>query len=101
MRSIQIIFLSTALVSSAVSAGGWQQAPGANSVAQTAPTPLNKVRHQQSHKEAEVKRLERNVTKQQSESEQASMRLQRQDQAIADLQKQLQDLKKHAPIDKQ
>ncbi|MEP6897112.1 MAG: hypothetical protein ABI870_01160 [Rhodanobacter sp.] len=44
--------------------------------------------------EAEVRHLQQDVAKQESASKQASERLQKQDQAIAELQKQLQ--KAHA-----
>jgi hypothetical protein len=43
--------------------------------------------------QAEVKRLEQDVARQESDSKRASERLQRQDQAIAELQKQLQELR--------
>lgn len=42
--------------------------------------------------QAEVKRLERDLARQESDSKQASRRLQQQDQAIAELQKQLHEL---------
>ena len=101
MRLVQIIIFSTVLVSSAVWAGGGQEAAGASSVRKPVPTPLTQVTHQRSQNEAEVKRLQRDVSKQQSDSERASVRLQRQDEAIAELQKQLHDLRARAPLGKQ
>jgi septal ring factor EnvC (AmiA/AmiB activator) len=47
--------------------------------------------------QAEVKRLEQDVARQESDSKQASERLQQQDQAIADLQKQLDALRAKPP----
>ncbi|HWX67528.1 MAG TPA: hypothetical protein VNZ27_13995 [Rhodanobacter sp.] len=49
--------------------------------------------------QAEVKRLEKDVAKQESESQQASKRLQQQDQAIAELQKQLRELQAKSSSD--
>jgi septal ring factor EnvC (AmiA/AmiB activator) len=43
-------------------------------------------------RQAEVKRLEQDLSRQESDSRQASERLQQQDQAIAELQKQLHEL---------
>lgn len=43
-------------------------------------------------RQAEVKRLEQDLDRQESDSKRASERLQQQDQAIAELQKQLHDL---------
>ena len=47
--------------------------------------------------QAEVLRLEQDVARQESDSRQASERLQQQDQAIADLQKQLDALRAKPP----
>ena len=44
-------------------------------------------------RQAEVKRLEQDLSRQESDSRRASERLQQQDQAIAELQKQLHELK--------
>lgn len=44
------------------------------------------------HRQAEVKQLERDLGRQESNSKRAGERLQRQDQAIAELRKQLQEL---------
>jgi chromosome segregation ATPase len=52
-----------------------------------------KVQRQLIRGEAEVKRLERDVHQQESDSQRASERLQQQDQTIAELQKQLQTLR--------
>ncbi|HEV2679457.1 MAG TPA: hypothetical protein VGV14_03075 [Rhodanobacter sp.] len=53
---------------------------------------LPKTGQRLTRRQVEVKRLERDVARQESESQQASKRLQQQDQAIAELQKQLQEL---------
>ena len=54
---------------------------------------LDQVRQQQSKGQTEVKRLERDVNRQQSDSDKANKRLQHQDEAIAKLRKQLQESK--------
>ncbi|HEY8682310.1 MAG TPA: hypothetical protein VIM06_04005 [Rhodanobacter sp.] len=48
--------------------------------------------------QAEVRRLEQDVARQESESRRASERLRQQDQAIADLHKQLQSLHAKPPL---
>jgi chromosome segregation ATPase len=47
--------------------------------------------------QAEIQRLERDLASQESHSKQASKRLQQQDQAIAELQKQLHELQARSP----
>ncbi|OOG63248.1 hypothetical protein B0E46_09500 [Rhodanobacter sp. B04] len=58
-----------------------------------APAPLHQARQRLAQHEAEVKRLQRDVDRQESDSKQASERLQQQDQTIAELQKQLDALR--------
>ena len=98
MRVLQITFFCTGLVTSVAWAGGGQTPAKATSSIQVVGTSLNRVRLQQSRSQDEVKRLERDVIRQQSDSEQASKRLQQQDEAIAELQKQLQELSATAPV---
>lgn len=101
MRLLRILIFFTALCSSAAWASSGQAPAEATSAARSVAMPLNRVRHQQSRSEAEVKRLKRDVIRQQTDSEQASTRLQRQDEAIAELQKQLHALKSRATVGKQ
>jgi uncharacterized protein HemX len=54
---------------------------------------LPQARQQVARNQAEVKRLEQDVARRESDSKHASERLQQQDQAIAELQKQLQELR--------
>ena len=98
MRVLQIMFFCAGLVASVAWADG-QQAPAEPTPAtQTAGTSLDRFRRQESRSQAEVKRLQRDVTRQQSDSEQAGKRLQQQDEAIAELQKQLHELNAAAPV---
>lgn len=62
--------------------------PGASTATQSVPH----VKRKLVRNEAEVKRLERDVRQQESDSKQAGERLQQQDKTIADLHKQLQEL---------
>jgi septal ring factor EnvC (AmiA/AmiB activator) len=92
MRYLQLIGVLGLMLSSAVWADGGKSVmhPARQSAhaRQRLPRATQRlVRHQ-----AEVKRLEQDVARQESDSKQASERLQQQDQAIADLQRQLQAL---------
>lgn len=58
-----------------------------------AATSLLQARQRLTRHQAEVKRLEQDVARQESGSKRASERLQQQDQAIAELRKQLQELR--------
>ncbi len=58
---------------------------------------LDKFKQQQSRSQSQVNRLEHDVSTQQSDSAEASKRLQQQDKAIAELRKQLQKLKARSP----
>lgn len=90
MRSSKIVIFCLAMAASVAWAGQKQTSVDASAASPAAEKSLNRVKHQQSSKQDEVKRLERDVTRQQSDSEQAGRRLQQQDQAIAELRKQLQ-----------
>jgi septal ring factor EnvC (AmiA/AmiB activator) len=98
MRLLQIMFFCAGLVASVAWADGGQAPAEATSAIKAVGMSLNRVRHQQSRSQDEVKRLERDVTREQSYSEQASKRLQQQDEAIAELQKQLIELSATAPV---
>ncbi|GAB2549679.1 hypothetical protein [Rhodanobacter koreensis] len=58
---------------------------------------VRQARQRVAQHQAEVKRLEQDVARQESDSKQASERLQQQDQAIAELQKQLEALHARPP----
>jgi TolA-binding protein len=89
MRCLQLMGLIGLVVTSAAWAGNGQPAP---KPADPAASPLPAVHQRVVRKRAEVQRLERALATQESHSKQASQRLQQQDQAIAELQKQLQEL---------
>jgi septal ring factor EnvC (AmiA/AmiB activator) len=55
------------------------------------------VHHRVTRSRAEVKRLERDLARQESDSKRAGKRLQQQDQTIAELQKQLHELQAAPP----
>jgi Tfp pilus assembly protein PilN len=90
MRCMQFVgAVGLALVSTAWAGSGQ---PGPTPAEQTA-TSLPQARQRLARNQAEVKRLEQDVAKRESDSKRASERLQQQDQAIAELQKQLQELR--------
>lgn len=98
MRVLQIIVFCAGVVASAAWAGGRQAPVEATSATSAVATSLNRVRGQESRSQTEVTRLERDVTRQKSDSEQAGKRLQQQDEAIAELQKQLHELNAATPV---
>ncbi|WP_254427289.1 hypothetical protein [Rhodanobacter sp. C01] len=65
---------------------------------QTSAQVSTQTRQRLAQHQAEVKRLEQDVATQESDSKRASERLQQQDQAIADLQKQLDALHAKPPV---
>lgn len=77
-------------------------APPAGSVARassTAAPVLPAVRQRMQHNQAEVKRLQREVVRQESASQRANQRLEQQDAQIAELRRQLSQLRAEAPAD--
>ena len=62
-----------------------------------APVSVPQVQQRLAQHQAEVKRLEQDVARQESDSRQASERLQQQDQAIAELRRQLEALHAKSP----
>lgn len=101
MRLINIMGFCAGLVTSMAWAGGVPASDQAQarSAAPAEVASLSKVKRQQSRSEAEVQRLKGDVSRQQVDSEQADKRLQQQDEAIAELHKQLQELNARAPGD--
>jgi peptidoglycan hydrolase CwlO-like protein len=98
MSGLQIMFFCTGLFASVAWAGGGQVPAAGTSATPAVGRSLNRVRHQQSRSQAEVERLKCDVTQRQSDNEQASKRLQQQDEAISELQQQLHELNVRAPV---
>ena len=94
MRRLQFVSVIGLVLVSTAWAGTNQIGP---LPAGQAATSLPQVRQRLTRNQAEVKRLEQDVARQESDSKQASERLQQQDQAIADLQKQLDALRAKPP----
>ena len=74
-----------------------QATPPASAVLPTrdtavAASPLPKIQQQAKHGQTEVKRLKREVARQESDSNRASQRLQEQDEQIAELRRKLSQL---------
>ncbi|WP_426702699.1 hypothetical protein ACPPVV_06775 [Rhodanobacter sp. Col0626] len=89
MRLMQLIVVIGFMWACGAMAHGGQAASSAASATSTTVPGANRelVRSQ-----AEVKRLQRDLGKQESDSKRASERLQQQDQKIAELRKQLQEM---------
>ncbi len=82
----------TCLVASLPAWAGSARAPsGALTEAEPASS-LPQIRQRLKQDQVEVKRLQQSVARQESDSQRASQRLQQQDQAIAELRRQLQEL---------
>ncbi|MFC5437731.1 hypothetical protein ACFPME_14305 [Rhodanobacter umsongensis] len=97
MRCLQLIGLAGFIVASAV----WARPGPSEPERVVSAAPLPSALHQSvARHRAEVRRLERDLARQESDSKQASRRLQQQDQAIAELQKQLHELQVAAPADR-
>jgi septal ring factor EnvC (AmiA/AmiB activator) len=93
MRCVQLVgFISLMLVSTAW-AGSDQSDQSKPLPAGHAATSLSQVRQRLTRNQTEVKRQEQDVARQESDSKRASERLRQQDQAIVELQKQLQELR--------
>lgn len=90
MRCMPFVGAVGLVLASTAWANGSQ--PGSLQTGQSA-TSLSQARQRLVRNQAEVKRLEQDVARQESDSKRASDRLQQQDQAIAELQKQLQELR--------
>jgi peptidoglycan hydrolase CwlO-like protein len=83
MRLMQLVVTVGFMIVSTAWASGQAKSPS------TAPAAAQQ---QLVSRQAEVKRLEQDLDRQESDSKRASERLQQQDQAIAELQKQLHEL---------
>jgi septal ring factor EnvC (AmiA/AmiB activator) len=94
MRFLQFMGVLGLVVTSTVWAGTGQSAPNPGG---SATSTLPVVHRRVAHSQAEVQRLQRDVDRQESHSRQAAKRLQQQDQAIAELRKQLQALQAEPP----
>jgi len=89
MRLTQLIAIIVFLIVSPAWAGSRAKSPSAVPAAVKSPAAA---RQQLISREAEVKRLKQDLDRQESDSKRASERLQQQDHAIAELQKQLHEL---------
>jgi chromosome segregation ATPase len=90
MRFLQLVAAAGFFVATVALAGGQSTRPS-TSAATTAPPPPSD--RQLVRSQVEVKRLEQDLDKRESASKRASERLQQQDQTIAELRKQLQELR--------
>ncbi|MHB1056459.1 MAG: hypothetical protein ACYC0F_01080 [Rhodanobacter sp.] len=89
MRVVQlVVVIGFAFASTAWAGDRAASRPTGPATAATAP----QASRQLARRQAEVKRLKQDLDKQESDSKRASERLQQQDQAIAELHKQLQEL---------
>ena len=91
MRCMQFVGVVGLALASTAWAGTDQSRP--LPTAGQAATSLPQVRQRLTRNQAEVQRLEQDLARQESDSKRASERLQQQDRAIAELQKQLQELR--------
>jgi len=91
MQVLKAAGLVMLMASSAVMAGGYTAAHKARSASATQAS-LALTRQKLEQQQAQVKQLQDNVAKQESDSKQASQRMQQQDQAIAQMQQELQAL---------
>src|SRR3546814_2412032 len=89
MRFLQLVATACFFAATSAWAGSQSTLPPASA---TTAKPLHRDDRQLVRSQAEVKRLEQDLDKQESDSKQASERLQQQDQTIAELRKQLQEL---------
>jgi uncharacterized protein HemX len=89
MRFTLLIVIVGFMAVSTAWAGGQMKLP---SVASTAVKSPAAAQQQLVSRKVEVKRLEQDLSRQESDSRRASERLQQQDQVIAELQKQLHEL---------
>jgi septal ring factor EnvC (AmiA/AmiB activator) len=93
MRRLQLMGVIGFLLVSTARAGPLQS----SSQRAAAPSSSSTVHQRIARSQAEVKRLERDLARQESDSKRAGKRLQQQDQAIAELQKQLHELQAAPP----
>ncbi|OOG56791.1 hypothetical protein [Rhodanobacter sp. C03] len=98
MRYLQILGVMGFMLSAAAWAADPKPVPAPAGSTSAASASLPQTRQRLARHQAEVKRLEQDVARQESDSKQASERLQQQDQAIADLQKQLDALRAKPPV---
>ncbi len=89
MRWTQAVVIMGFMAAPAVWAGSQGKPPPA---ARAPAKPLPTAQQQLASRQAEVKRLEQDLGQQESDSKRAAERLRQQDQAIAELQRQLHEL---------
>lgn len=89
MRRTQLLVVIALVWASAAVAGDGK---GMSSPASATSASMPRASRELVHRKAEVSRLEQDLSKQESDSKRASERLQQQDQAIAELRKQLREL---------
>lgn len=89
MRLMQLVVIVGFMLVSTAWASDLAKSPSAVPAAVISPVAAQQ---QLVNRQAEVKRLKQDLNRQESDSERASERLQQQDQAIAELQKQLHEL---------
>lgn len=89
MHLVQLVVATGVFLVPAAWAGSQAKPPPGHPAAVA---PVSAASTQLVHRQAEVERLAQDVGKQESDSRQASERLQRQDRTIAELRKQLQAL---------
>jgi septal ring factor EnvC (AmiA/AmiB activator) len=97
MRCLKILGVMGFMLSAAAWAAAERPAQAPAGSTPAPPAVQAQARQRLAQRQAEVKRLEQDVARQESDSKQASERLQQQDQAIADLQKQLDALRAKPP----
>ncbi|MDQ6646018.1 MAG: hypothetical protein M3Y93_02130 [Pseudomonadota bacterium] len=97
MRFLQLVVFAFFVSLPAVWATGGQTPVKPVSGGRATGRALDQFRQQQLKNQAEVDQLKHDVDTQQSSSAEAGKRLQRQDQAIAELRKQLRQLKVRPP----
>lgn len=89
MRFTLLIVIIGFMAVSTAWAGGQMKSPSAASTAVKSPAAAQR---QLVSRQVEVKRLKQDLSREESDSRRASERLQQQDQAIAELQRQLHEL---------
>lgn len=89
MRFTLLIVIIGFMAVSTAWAGGQMKSPSAASTAVKSPAAAQR---QLVSRQVEVKRLKQDLNREESDSRRASERLQQQDQAIAELQRQLHEL---------
>ena len=97
MRCLLLLGALCLMASSLAWASNGEPTPPSTSSTKAAQPSPSEIKQRLAQHQVEVKRLEQAVTSQESDSKRASERLQQQDQAIAQLQKQLDALRAKSP----